>query len=121
MGDRRQVVLQYGDDKPEIFLYFHWAGSELETLVRRALKAGRGRWGDDAYLARILFERLILDSGHRDTETGVGMAPFHQDSEYPHDIYVHLGDSRVTIGDDSWSFAEYVEVSEEREFAPANE
>lgn len=61
MGDRSNVVIVDGTSK--VFLYTHWAGSELPEIVRKALASdvGRRRWNDGTYLARIIFCEMVKD------------------------------------------------------------
>lgn len=84
MGDRGNVYLrQYlgKEEAPGIFLYTHWGGFELPETVRKALVAGRGRWGDDSYLARIVFSQMIGDDW--ESETGYGLSTYLTDNEWP--------------------------------------
>lgn len=69
------------DERADIFFYTHWGGTELPITVAAALDRGRGRWGDEAYLARIIFSEMI----QRDVlaETGYGIAPYRPDEEHP--------------------------------------
>lgn len=85
MGDRANVYIS-NDETHGVYLYTHWAGSELPETVRKALIRGRERWEDDQYLARIVFAEMI----HGDTGslTGYGIAAFCGD-----------GDSRVILVD----------------------
>lgn len=103
MGDRGNVYITNtateGYTAPEflagargIYVYSHWDGSELPTMVRDALKAGKGRWGDDEYLTRIIIDQ-ITKSG-RDQETGYGVGLTMLDNSYPITI-VDLGAQRV--------------------------
>ncbi len=79
--------MQYEPDsegKPRsIFLYTHWGADGLEKVLANALDsdAGRGRWRDGSYLARIIFDAVIGDQ--QGTETGFGIAPHVLDEEFP--------------------------------------
>lgn len=92
MGDRRNVELVYGSignvEMPRIFLYTHWDGYDLPTIVADALNSpeGRGRWNDESYLARIIFSHMTKDA---DPETGYGIAPYVMDDNHPN-IVVNL-------------------------------
>lgn len=103
MGDRGNVYVTstategYTADEFQagargIYVYAHWYGSELPTMVRDALKAGKGRWTDDSYLTRILIDQ-ITKSG-RDEETGFGVSLKITDNEYPITI-VDVGAQQV--------------------------
>ncbi len=58
MGDRANVYVHDGDE-PGVYLYTHWAGTELPMTVRTALHRGDSRWTDAPYLARIIFCQMI--------------------------------------------------------------
>lgn len=83
MGDRANVVIRDGNGA-DVWLYTHWAGSELPGIVRAALKRGEERWTDAPYLARIVFCEMI----RRDVDglTGYGISADMCDNE--HDIMV---------------------------------
>ena len=67
MGDRANIVVKAGDE--QVCLYSHWGGSELPTILRRALHRGRPRWNDFQYLTRIIFMALGNEMGL----TGLGI------------------------------------------------
>lgn len=72
MGDRGTVEVR--SEGKSVYLYTHWRGSELLGIVHAAInsKNGRRRWGDAAYLARIIFDHMT--EGDRDAETGFGIS-----------------------------------------------
>lgn len=73
MGDRANIYLVDTDDATHgIYLYTHWSGEDWPERLRRALAAGKGRWGDSQYLARIIASRVFMDI-HND-ETGGGIS-----------------------------------------------
>jgi len=71
MGDRGQVELISSDGT--LFLYTHWGASTLPQVVSDALARGRGRWGDDEYLNRIIFSEMIQDCVLDETGFGIGL------------------------------------------------
>ena len=71
MGDRANVYVHHGE-RPGVYLYTHWDGSELPAIVVNALHRGKGRWDDDQYLARIIFCEMIKNDV--DGETGYGIS-----------------------------------------------
>lgn len=79
MGDRANIVLDYGHDK-KIFLYTHWGGSELPQTLAYALTRGKERWCDESYLSRIIFSEMVRDN--IDDLTGFGIAPYEVDNEH---------------------------------------
>jgi hypothetical protein len=119
MGDRANVVILDGE-APALFLYTHWGGSELPETLREALDsaAGRGRWSDGPYLARIIFCRMVR--GDESAETGFGISTTMRDNEY--NLLVvdssagivterNEGNERNPLGSPipgrRWTFAEY--------------
>jgi hypothetical protein len=79
MGDRANIIVKDGSKNP-IFLYTHWAGSELPATLQEGLKRGRPRWDDDSYLTRILFCEMIQDDVLG--ETGYGISTSMPDNEH---------------------------------------
>lgn len=91
MGDRANVaILDYSRTNPDdsfgaVVLYTHWGGTELPARVQEALRK-RERWDDAAYLARIVFCRMLAGSGDQTplaTTTGYGISTTLCDNEYP--------------------------------------
>jgi hypothetical protein len=82
MGDRANTVVLDTFTDEAVFLYGHWSGSDLPETVRKALDstAGRSRWKDSAYLARIVFD--AMSAGEQGAETGFGIATRPPDNEY---------------------------------------
>jgi hypothetical protein len=85
MGMRRNIALDYGSQPDgtarKIYFYTHWGAEGLEDCLRAALIRGRDRWGDPAYLARIIFSEMIADEVLE--TTGYGIAPYECDPEFP--------------------------------------
>lgn len=80
MGDRANVYIHEGD-RPGVYLYTHWDGTELPKIVRESLMTPRAtrRSTDIAYLTRIVFEDMIKnDLG---SETGYGVSADVGDGE----------------------------------------
>jgi hypothetical protein len=80
MGMRRNIALDYGAAQGKIYLYTHWGAEGLENVLAKALDRARDRWGDDAYLARIIFTDMTDGVGQ--DLTGFGIAPFECDPEF---------------------------------------
>jgi hypothetical protein len=78
MGDRANVYVHDGD-KPGVYLYTHWTGSDLPSIVYLSLssKRGQARDNDIAYLTRIVFEDMLSES--LGSETGFGISTEIQD------------------------------------------
>ncbi len=66
MGDRGQVKIK----DTGVYLYTHWGASELREAVAAALAKAPGRWDDEEYLARIIFDAM---KGDNTGETGFGI------------------------------------------------
>lgn len=111
MGDRRNVELVYRKDLPSVFLYTHWFGSDLPTIVANALNSpqGRNRRNDFDYLARIIFEAMVKADKANEGETGFGIAPYQMDQNHPN-IVVDLDNQTV----DGMSYDEYIELNADK-------
>jgi len=112
MGDRGEVVLIEGgvaDNALPIRLYTHWGASELHTVVANALKRGKGRWGDDSYLNRIIFSEMIKDNVEGETGYGITIG---ESGDAWRIIFVNHGEQVVTDTSlaGQWTFEEYVET-----------
>jgi hypothetical protein len=106
MGDRRHVVLHYGEGK-DVYLYTHWRGSSLPVTVQETLEK-RMRWDDPPYLARMIFSEMIRDDVM--SETGYGISPYYCESEYD-DVELFLEEQTVKIGSVIWSYEDYLKQS----------
>ena len=107
MGDRANAVtlgwpIKDEESRRAVFLYTHWGGSELPERVRKALdsNAGRGRWGDHAFLARIVFD--AMQGNQHGQETGFGISTTPPDNGY--DFLVIDADSQnvFRVPEDFW-------------------
>ena len=119
MGDRGNIVLRYGtsdkDKAPQdIYLYTHWGGSDIPTIVQAAL-ARKVRWNDDSYLGRIMFVALI--GKQQGEETGYGISPYPPDNEHDY-LMLDLDALHVLRVDPdsgtvkaSWTFTEYIALN----------
>ena len=112
MGDRANVVIDEENDKGHIFLYTHWGGPDLPLTLQKAL-AKRWRWGDEAYLAKIIFREMIR--GCEDEETGFGISTTPPDNEHPY-LRVSTKFQTVTVNDSVtpdkvFTFDKYVNIS----------
>jgi hypothetical protein len=102
MGDRAQVKIIFEDGK-DIYFYTHWGGSELVNDVANALVRGMDRWGDEEYLARIIFCEMVQSNVMGDTGFGIGTEE-HGDLQHPV-IEIDMRTSKVN----GYSFGEYIE------------
>ena len=98
MGDRGNIIIKDGEST--VYLYTHWEGSRLNEILKSALKRGKTRWEDGAYLARIIFCEMIGE----DTEelTGYGISSIMVDGG--NDITVDI--EKQTVNDKT--FVEYI-------------
>jgi len=112
MGDRRHVIFNYNDYTKEkerfsnIYLYSHWAGSNLQFMVRDALIHAKPRWNDDNYCARIMITHIVHSEDACMDELSWGISPFYCDSEHD-DILILLKANKVKIKDKEWSFESF--------------
>ena len=81
MGDRGNIVIMPDVEAPPLYLYTHWGGSNLPSVVqcgvRRIIKAGRAT--DPHYGARLLFQELT--KGMEDNDLGYGLSTYLCDYE----------------------------------------
>ena len=97
MGDRANVYIHEGD-RPGVYLYTHWNGTDLPEMVEQALSTPRAvaRRNDGPYLTRILIEEII--GSERGTETGWGVsAEVGDGSDRIVDVDVTFTDPVVTF------------------------
>lgn len=82
MGDRANIVIENDGEcfKAPLFIYTHWRGYEIKSILRNTLERGRGRWSDPPYLARIIFSEMIKDSVL--DENGYGLSNVYCDGSY---------------------------------------
>ena len=102
MGDRANCCVK--QDEGQIWLYTHWGGETLVEDVQRGLEKGKGRWDDESYLTRIIFNEIQGDD--RGT-TGFGISLYMLDNEH-HVVHVDIPKQEVRIDKRSWTFAEFV-------------
>jgi len=92
MGDRGQVHIK----DEGVWLYTHWAASELTDTVRVALSK-RARWNDAEYLARIIFDEMIGD--RQGQQTGYGISSHGPHGDEWRIIEVNCKTARVIVKD----------------------
>ena len=76
MGDRAVVGFKANSTSPIIYLYSHWAGSDMDTLVANALTKAEPRWNDEAYATRIMISQLVADDWKSETGWGISVDNF---------------------------------------------
>lgn len=98
MGDRGCIVIHDGGD-PSLWIYSHWHGESLRTLLAHALETpqAQARIGDGSYLTRIVFCQIIKQVDDLDGETGWGIATSECESEYDL-IHLDVNTGEVRIG-----------------------
>jgi hypothetical protein len=94
MGDRANVCVK-DRDGGAVFFYTHWAGYDLPRTVAAGLARGKDRWGDTAYLARILFCEMV--KGDPGGEKGYGISTCVQDNQGNRPILV-VDDGKSMVG-----------------------
>ncbi len=80
MGDRANIKIKIAKDKPALYIYSHWSGSGLPSILQAALKLAVKRLGDWNYFTRILMDQVTKDG--RDKETGWGLGFQPDDNEH---------------------------------------
>lgn len=118
MGDRGNVHVHEGDS-PGVFLYSEWTGSNLPMVVARALRRGKYRWTNPAYLTRIIFCEMLADAAHPGQEhayalevqtTGFGISTYiYGTSDHP-TIHVDTDAQTVTQGSETATFQDLVKL-----------
>lgn len=78
MGDRSNIVVVQPDNS-RIWLYGHWMGEDNFRVAGEVLSR-RERWNDHAYLARMLFSKMV--EGDLQSDTGYGISNTMCDNEY---------------------------------------
>jgi hypothetical protein len=75
MGDRANVWIREDDKDTGVWLYTHWAGSELPGYLQEALVLADedNRLDDIPYLGRIIFCRMIQGPNTDIYEAGKGL------------------------------------------------
>jgi hypothetical protein len=107
MGDRANIEIREGEKS--FFFYSHWGGCDLPKTLQEGLSLGRPRWDDHPYLSRIIFCRMIRDNV--DELTGFGISAERVGDEYDV-LAVDMDEKKVIVGDYSWTFSEYCEISD---------
>lgn len=113
MGDRRNVIVKESDSLPRVSLYTHWYGSELPSIVARALDRGRGRWGDTPYLTRIIFSEMLLEANALREETGFGIEAVKDDDARTeaspgYDLLVDEPSQSVRVDNKWYSYDDFI-------------
>ncbi len=114
MGDRANIAIkQHGGG--HVYLYTHWGGYDLPDILKASLKRGKDRWGDEQYLARIIFCGMVNDDSQG--TTGYGISNSIGDNE--HDILV-IDCDKLTVSQceydtldkpkKTWKFSKYIKL-----------
>lgn len=76
MGNRANLAIQGDDPTDRVYLYLHWAGTELPELARVALDTipARNRWHDAPYLTRIMADQFSRRCDGPGCEHGMGIS-----------------------------------------------
>jgi hypothetical protein len=106
MGDRGNIVIEDAEQKPILFLYTHWTGSDLPKIVQAALIRGKERWTDPSYLNRILFSELIKNDVLDLTGYGIDVEMGDGGTE----VYVCHENQTVRFREKTYSFESFTDV-----------
>lgn len=124
MGDRGNIVVQEGagaEGEPprEVWLYSHWAGSELPRIAQEGLRRAKaaphsgpnGSLDDASYLGRILFCQMLMD-GSPELSTAVmdtsGFGIASQQGDGGTEVYIDVAAQTVTIGEKKRTVEEFL-------------
>lgn len=116
MGDRRNIIITEQMGMPGVAIYTHWSGSDAPELLADALNSpqARGRYGDEGYLTRIIFDQMSADDHLH--ETGWGIYPSIDGKSSPcedsqgYDLIVETSSQTVgMLGKKRRSFAEFID------------
>jgi hypothetical protein len=111
MGDRANVLMKEDESDSGVYLYTHWAGSNLSSLLQEALQK-HWRWDDCPYLTRIVFD--TMSEGKQGQETGYGISTRLGDGDN-RILVVNCSTHTVSIkGGKTWTFEEYIALSKEQ-------
>lgn len=82
MGDRSNIVIENAYGTPSrVYLYGHWEGERIIKSAVHGLTSGRAT--DIDYLARVVFENMLVRSESIGTELGYGISARLGDNEHP--------------------------------------
>jgi len=110
MGSRGNIVIKEEGRTP-IYFYTHWEGYRVKEILRDALVLGRSRWGDEPYLARIIFCEMVRDQ--KDELTGFGISTYEGDNDAENPIvYVDVSNNKVTVNHLTQTFEEFIKSME---------
>ena len=109
MGDRGNIKVH--NHNSNIYFYTHWSGSNLPKILKDALSRSRSRWNDSPYLNRIIFCEMIKhDTDPLNSITGFGIDTEECDSGKL--IHVNTDAQTISIREGTWSFEEFINLSE---------
>jgi hypothetical protein len=113
VGDRANIICHQYPETPAVWIYTHWHGSELPSLLANALDTpqAKARIGDPSYLTRIVFCQIIKQVDDLDGETGWGIGTTECDNGHR---YLHLDtvQGRVGFGDTPMTADEWLTIDE---------
>jgi len=109
MGCRGNIVITQDSGKAPLYFYTHWEGYKIKQVLQDALKRGKGRWGDDPYLARIIFCEMIQNDVLNKTGFGISTFECDNDGENPI-VYVSIPDQTVKVAGVINTFAEFCDL-----------
>jgi len=100
MGDRANVYIHHGDN-PGIYLYSHWDGTELPSVVKRSMDTERAKrnYNDAEYLAHVIFEDIFDEDPGNDKGYALSLYPLDGENRIV-DIDTNVGygePSKVTL------------------------
>jgi len=104
MGDRANIWIKKNENDSGVWLYTHWSGSELPSILQTAL-TNRWRWKDSPYLTRIIFCEMV--KGQEREETGFGISSECTDGD-DRILIVNVQEQTVTVDSRKWTFEKFI-------------
>lgn len=97
MGDRGNIAIRHPEGEDTIYLYTHWAGSAVPSVLAEGLRKSKeaGRLTDPPYATRIIFDTLTGGIG---SSTGFGISigsPPDNEHEIPYVVWENFGDEPI--------------------------
>lgn len=73
MGDRSVIYIKQNRNNDAMVIYAHWAGADIASSLKTALRVAKPRVGDISYFNRIIIQNVLNSFANPDKETGAGV------------------------------------------------
>jgi hypothetical protein len=71
MGDRVNIVLKDGDERPAVVIYLHWGYTDRYVILASAINHAKPRWFDPSYCTRMIISDILKDKLMDETGQGI--------------------------------------------------